>query len=134
MSLDRALSGGEAGKMTLHVCDTPLGFGDATRDASGHHYDWSGTGLDWSRQALRSLYVSRDAVLPTLSAAVLTLALTFSEALDEDAEPAARAFTVRAGSNPSAVSVVGRTVTLALATSTISTTRQHETRVGHGLR
>ena len=108
MSLDRALSGGEAGKLTLHVCDTPLGFGDAAYDASGHHYDWSGTGLDWSRQALRTLYVSRDAVPPTLSAAVLTgatLALTFSEALDEDAEPTASAFTVQVDGFESVVGV-----------------------------
>ena len=73
LSLDRALSPGEALQLVLHVCARAFALSDATYEKYSddmHDYTWSGTGLDWSALTARTLYVS----LPGTQTAPATVA------------------------------------------------------------
>ena len=126
LHLDRALAAGEAEKLVLHVCGVALRFVDARflTDRFGILYRWTGTGIDWSTHARRTLHLSRDARPPALDAAWLdgtALTLLFDEALDTGAVPAGSAFTVKAGgtavslASTTPVALAGRRATLTLA-------------------
>ena len=121
-SLESSLSADEKRTLTLHVCGgTPLPFADASGPSSHHTYTWTNTGLDWSGHAERTLYLTRDAAAPAFTSASVdgaALTVTFGEALDAGARPAASAFAVTvAGSarTVGSVAVAGSTVTLTLA-------------------
>ena len=73
LSLDRALSPGEALQLVLHVCARAFALSDATYEKYSddmHDYTWSDTGLDWSAVTARTLYVS----LPGTQTAPATVA------------------------------------------------------------
>ena len=72
-SIDNALTFSMGGKrlsaaaertLALHVCDETLDFKKATLD--GGIYKFTGTGLDWSDQVTRKIYLSRDETAPQL--------------------------------------------------------------------
>ena len=118
--------------LALHVCDETLDFKKATLD--GGIYKFTGTGLDWSDQVTRKLYLSRDETAPSFSSATLTgtsLALTFSEDLDEASggTPANSAFVVKVtpsgGTQADATlsgspTISGKTVTLTLSSEPVT--------------
>ena len=73
LSLDRALSPGEALQLVLHVCARAFALSDASYEKYSddmHDYTWSGTGLDWSALTARTFYVS----LPGTQTAPATVA------------------------------------------------------------
>ena len=47
-------------KLAFHVCDEQFAFTDAPYNAAGiyHRYRWTSTGLDWSSESTRTLYMS----------------------------------------------------------------------------
>ena len=47
-------------KLAFHVCDEQFAFTDAPYNAVGvyHRYRWTSTGLDWSSESTRTLYIS----------------------------------------------------------------------------
>ena len=57
------MSDKEKGNLRLHVCDMPYNFDDATLVA-GRRYEWSTSGLDWSGESTRTLYLSLPANTP----------------------------------------------------------------------
>ena len=96
LKLDRALAAEDRRTLALHFCDTELPLREASYLGS-QVYGWSGTGVDWSGHAQRTVYVSRDVVTPTLVQAVLradAIIMTFSEDLGAAASLANSAFTV----------------------------------------
>ena len=108
-------------RLVLHVCDRAFRFVDASGD-SHHDYLWD-SDLDWSDVVVRSLYLSYDAVAPSLVRAEQTeasLKLTFDEDLDPDSVPARDVFTVKVGGAAadlapgSTPAIAGGTVTLTL--------------------
>ena len=134
LSLNASLAAAERQRLTLHVCDTAFRLAAASSPGTFGgitSYNWSNTGLDWSVHAERTVYISRDAVAPSLSATTplsvngVALTLTFDEDLETGATgiPAAGAFAVTVAgtdatlvsSNP--VTVSGKTVTLTLASA-----------------
>ena len=140
-SIDNALTFSMGGKrlsaatvrtLALHVCDETLDFKKATLD--GGIYKFTGTGLDWSDQVTRKIYLSRDETAPSFSSATLTgtsLALTFSEDLDEASggTPANSAFVVKVtpsgGTQADATlsgnpTISGKTVTLTLSSEPVT--------------
>ncbi|MCY4551520.1 MAG: SwmB domain-containing protein [Defluviicoccus sp.] len=123
-SLESRLSADEKRTLTLHACEDgkQLRFSDASGPSRWDTYRWRRTGgLDWSGHAGRTLYLSRDAAAPTLTAATVagtSLALAFSETLAAASGLGASAFTVTADGDAAAVSSVqvdAGTVTLTLA-------------------
>ena len=140
-SIDNALTFSMGGKrlsaatvrtLALHVCDETLDFKKATLD--GGIYKFTGTGLDWSDQVTRKIYLSRDDTAPSFSSATLTgtsLALTFSEDLDEASggTPVNSAFVVKVtpsgGTQADATlsgspTISGKTVTLTLSSEPVT--------------
>ena len=123
-SLESRLSADEKRTLTLHACEDgkQLRFSDASGPSFWNTYKWRRTGgLDWTGQTGRTLYLSRDAAAPTLTAATVagtSLALAFSETLAAASGLDASAFTVTADGDAVAVSSVqvdAGTVTLTLA-------------------
>ncbi len=123
-SLESRLSADEKRTLTLHACEDgkQLRFSDASGPSFWNTYKWRRTGgLDWTGQTGRTLYLSRDAAAPTLTAATVagtSLALAFSETLAAASGLGASAFTVTADGDAVAVSSVqvdAGTVTLTLA-------------------
>ncbi len=123
-SLESRLSADEKRTLTLHACEDgkQLRFGDASGPSFWNTYKWRRTGgLDWTGQTGRTLYLSRDAAAPTLTAATVagtSLALAFSENLAAASGLDASAFTVTADGDAvtvSSVQVDAGTVTLTLA-------------------
>ena len=120
-----ALHGAHRQRLVLHICDAALALRDATE--SGGTYTWRDTALDWSGNVIvqRDLYLSYDDAAPTLSESARTgaaVTLTFSEALDSGAVPAASAFGITVNGTAatlaatSPVAIADETVTLTLAT------------------
>ena len=123
-SLTSSLSAGEKRTLTLHVCDeTQLDLKDASGPTARHDYQWTGTGLDWSAHAERTLYLSWDYTAPTFSGATVdasSLVLTFSENLEPASGLTGGAFTVTADGNPvtvNSVAIDDNKVTLTLSSS-----------------
>ena len=135
----RATTGSEAGKLifgltadltqtdknqlTLHVCDEAYPLIDATLQTSSHDYEWPSS-EDWSTYITRTIFLSRDAVAPTVTRARISgasLTITFSENLDGDSMPPTTAFTVNVDdttvdlASGSTAAITGNTVTLTLA-------------------
>ena len=119
-----ALHGAHRQRLVLHICDAALALRDATE--SGGTYTWRDTALDWSGNVIvqRDLYLSYDDAAPTLSESARTgaaVTLTFSEALDSGAVPAASAFGITVNGTAatlaatSPVAIADETVTLTLA-------------------
>ena len=115
----------DTNQLTLYVCDEAYPLTDATLLAQRHNYLWPATD-DWSTYLTRTIYVSRDAVAPTVTRARISgasLTVTFSEDLDGGSTPATTAFTVEVGGSAanlaagSAAVISGDTVTLTLATA-----------------
>ena len=62
---DSGLTDADRAALTLHVCGDAFAFSAATYTSaegdltdSGHDYDWDDTGLDWSSETTRTLYLS----------------------------------------------------------------------------
>ena len=117
----RAVS--ELRTMTLYACDEAFVYRSAGVGID-NVFSWhSSTGLDWSTQATRTLYLVQDTTAPVLRYAILkgtSLELTFSEDLDTDTVPTS-GFSVMADTTTEmlvandAISISGNTVTLTLA-------------------
>ena len=58
---EHAGGGGRCAQLTLHVCDAAFAFAAAGFSAAVHTYSWDSSGLDWSSDTSRTLYLS----LPT---------------------------------------------------------------------
>ena len=135
----RATTGTEAGKqifgltadltetdknqLTLYVCDETYPLADATLQTMAHRYEWPTT-ADWATYITRTIRLARDAVAPTVTRATISgasLAITFSEDLDDGSIPATTDFTVEVGGEPveletgSRTVISGSTVTLTMA-------------------
>ena len=135
VSLDADLGALERETLALHVCGSAFAFADASGPDSAHSYIWASSGLDWSGQAQRTLYLSGDGTAPAVSSATAagtSLTLTFDEPLGAAASLANAAFSVvrtPAGGDEetAALSVAhppvieGATVTLTLASAIVST-------------
>ena len=79
-----ALSAADRAQLTLYVCDQgfPLRLHTSTSGNAGKTLQWTGTGLDWTGHAERTLYISRDQTAPTVASAEVTgtaLTITFTE-------------------------------------------------------
>ena len=126
LSLDKDLSAEEKRTFVLHVCNEAFPFGAATLH-DNHVYTWDSTGLDWSTQAERTLWLSRDNAPPTVSAVSVdatSVVVAFNEDLDAAPNLTNSVFTVRRMTEPDmteTVTLVGtpwinrRTVTLTLS-------------------
>ena len=126
LSLDKDLSAEEKRTFVLHVCNEAFPFGAATLN-DNHVYTWDSTGLDWSTQAERTLWLSRDNAPPTVSAVSVdatSVVVAFNEDLDSAPNLTNSVFTVRRMTEPDmteTVTLVGtpwinrRTVTLTLS-------------------
>ena len=128
-SLDTSARGGKPltaihkNQLTVHVCDEAYPLKDADHVSQFNDYRWPTT-LDWSNYLTRTIYVSHDAVAPSLSTAMVdgtTLTLAYDEDLDAASVPAKEAFTVEVDStsvsltSTGPVAVSGRAVTVTLA-------------------
>ena len=60
VNLDSALGARDRQSLSVHLCDTTLHFNAATHSAATDTYSWTGSGLDWSNHAERTIYLSRD--------------------------------------------------------------------------
>ena len=60
VNLDAALGARDRQSLSVHLCDTTLHFNAATHSAATDTYSWTGSGLDWSNHAERTIYLSRD--------------------------------------------------------------------------
>ena len=116
----------EVASLTLYVCDESFPLRGFAEGGNGI-YTLANSGLDWSAEATRTLYISRDTTIPTLQSTVVdgaTLVLTYNEPLYEGGSTGTSAFYVTIGTadavNPSNVSTSGATVTLTLATEVTS--------------
>ena len=126
LSLDKDLSVEEKRTLVLHVCNEAFPFGAAT-PPNNHVYTWASTGLDWSTQAERTLWLSRDNAPPTVngvSVDATSVVVAFNEDLDPAPNLTNSVFTVRRMTGPDmteTVTLVGtpwinrRTVTLTLS-------------------
>ena len=91
-----AMTGADQKQLTLYVCDQAFPLEDTT--LAGETRIWTNTGLDWNDQAERTLYISRDQTVPTVSSVAFTgttLTLTFNEDLGTAASLANSAFEVK---------------------------------------
>ena len=87
----------EKASLRLHVCDTVFDFATAPFAAVGRRYTWPNSGLDWSGETMRTLYLSlpenRPATgLPTIASSDggnvgATLSVATSDVMDEDGLP-----------------------------------------------
>ena len=119
------ISDADQKQLTLYVCDEAFPFSEARQ--SNEPWFWSNSGVDWRDKVDRTLYISRDQTVPTVSSFDVTgttLTLTFSEDLGAAASLANSAFTVKKttlGGTEMTVTlsgtpaISGRTVTLTLA-------------------
>ena len=57
-SLTSALAAADSVGLTLHVCDAAFAFADAGLSLTPHTYGWASSGLDWSSDTSRTLYLS----------------------------------------------------------------------------
>ena len=57
-SLTGALAAADLAQLTLHVCDASFALADAGVNTPAHTYNWSNSGLDWSSDTSRTLYLS----------------------------------------------------------------------------
>ena len=119
--VDRQLEMAHQDGLVLHVCGDDFPLRTFSPRGMGI-YSLVNSGLDWSSDSARTLYLSIDDTVPLLESAVVdgsTLVLTYHEDLDEDAPVPTSAYQVSvaggAGAAPSGVAVDGRTVTLTLA-------------------
>ena len=132
-----AMTAADRKQLTLYVCDEAFLFSEARQ--SNEPWFWSNSGLDWSDQAERTLYITRDQAAPTVTAVDVTgtsLTLTFNEDLGPAASLANSAFTVKKTTSGGVETTVtlsgtptisGKTVVLTLsaapgATDTIAVT------------
>ena len=77
-----ALTAAEKRTLTMHVCDEAFDLGAAQESNTTRDFTWSSTGLDWSGETERSVYLSRDATAPTATSAVVdgrSVVIGFSE-------------------------------------------------------
>ena len=105
-SLTSALAAADSVGITLHVCDAAFAFADAGLSLTAHTYGWASSGLDWSSDTSRTLYLSvpsDDTTAPSpASAAVasdgVVVNVVFDEALAQPAPTlSTSAFTLTAG-------------------------------------
>ena len=128
LSLDKELATVDKKRLVLHVCDRGFPVGPVT--PLGNAYVFSGTGMDWSSHAERTIYLSEDAAAPAFVDASVdgtSLEIKFSENLAAAASLANSAFAVTKGSPAETLtlsgspSISGRTVTLTLTTAVTET-------------
>ena len=77
-----ALTAAEKRTLTMHVCDEAFDLSAAQESNTTRDFTWSSTGLDWSGETERSVYLSRDATAPTATSAVVdgrSVVIGFSE-------------------------------------------------------
>ena len=125
-------------QLTLYVCDKALRLADATgptlaEGVQSYTWDNSSGRVDLFEHGQRQLYISRDAVAPTLESATLvgtSLVIAFNEDLAAASSLANTAFTVKKtprGGSETTVSLIGspsisgRKVTLTLASALAAT-------------
>ena len=107
-------------QMALHVCDRtfPVSADSATTAT------WTNTGFDWSGTSTRTLYVSRDAQVPSVSSATVngaTLEITFDENLGATVPPSS-AFTVERTPSGGAEETISASGTPAISGTTLTLT------------
>ena len=137
LSLDKALTTDDRTGLAFHACRAPLDLLSATHVASGFHYIWGNSGVNWSSHAERTVHLTEDSAKPTFVEARVngtSLVITFNEELGTAGSLANSAFagkktpdggseTDLTFSTTTAPSISGRTVTLTLAsTSAVSAT------------
>ena len=120
-----AMTAADRKQLTLYVCDEAFPFSEVRE--SNEVLFWRPTGLDWRDKVDRTLYITRDQTVPTVSSFDVTgttLTLTFTEDLGDAASLANSAFEVKKttlGGTEMTVTLTGtpaisgRTVTLTLA-------------------
>ena len=116
--------------LALHICDQAFAFSVAGAPTSGSTYafdatDFPGADLDWSPHAERTIYLSQDTTVPTLTSATVngtTLVMNFTEPLGAAASLANTAFRVEKNGvttaltlSSTAPAISGSMVTLTLA-------------------
>ena len=92
-SLTSALAAADSVGLTLHVCDAAFAFADAGLAITPHTYGWASSGLDWSSDTSRTLYLSvpsDDTTAPSPNIAAVAsdgvvVAVVFDEALAQPA-------------------------------------------------
>ena len=118
--LNRALPTRLRTQMALHVCDRTFPVSaDSTTTAT-----WTNTGFDWSGTSTRTLYVSRDAQVPSVSSATVnsaTLEITFDENLGATVPPSS-AFTVERTPSGGAEETISASGTPAISGTTLTLT------------
>ena len=91
-SLTGALAAADLAQLTLHVCDASFALADAGVNNTAHTYLWSSSGLDWSSDTSRTLYLSvpSDTTAPSPdSAAVASNGIEVDVVFDEALAPPA---------------------------------------------
>ncbi len=118
-------------QVTLHLCDTDLPLSEVRTTGAGMVF--TNAGLDWSDQAERTFYLSRDTAAPTVESAMVedtSLVIAFNEDLAAASSLANGAFTVRKtpiGGTEQTVSLTGspsisgKQVTLTLSSAVSAT-------------
>ena len=66
LELDTAVPAAMRPTLSLYVCDRAFHFQDAAFSAGGRVATWQSSGLDWTGEAERSVYLVRDATAPRL--------------------------------------------------------------------